>query len=61
MRGARSSRASASDLIEAGWLPPVAAATALGITDQQLRCRVQRGEIRRKEIAPGCWLYEVPR
>ena len=58
MRGAR---ASASDLLEAGWLPPKAAAERLGITEQDLVGAAQRGEIRRKEISRGRYLYEVSR
>ena len=51
----------ASDLFEAGWLPPRAAADALGITVTQLLARSKRREIKRREIAPGTglFLYEV--
>ncbi len=48
----RSARPIASDLLEAGWLPPLAAADALGITVKQLEARARRGEIKRKQLAP---------
>ncbi len=53
----------ASDLLEAGWLPPRAAAAALGITLVELEARAKRKEIRRRQIRPNSslWLYEVPR
>ena len=56
-----STRPVASDLFEAGWLPPMAAADALGITVAQLEARARRREIRRREIVPntGLYLYEV--
>jgi len=55
----RSTRPIASDLLEAGWLPPRAAARELGITVEQLENRVRTKTVRRKAIAPGVWLYEV--
>lgn len=55
----RSTRPIASDLLEAGWLPPRAAARALGITVEQLENRVRNKLINRKQLAPGVWLYEV--
>jgi len=58
-RGSRSARPVASDLFEAGWLPPNAAAEKLGITVKQLEQRAERGEIRRRAIAPKIYLYEV--
>lgn len=63
MRGARGSRAIASDLLVSGWLPPTAAAEALGLTVRQLEARGRRGEIRRRELMPntGIYLYEVTR
>ena len=61
MRGSRTTRPIASDLFASGWLPPRAAADALGITLEQLKQRVRRREIRRRELAPGTgvFLYEV--
>lgn len=53
------SSAIASDLFEAGWLPPNAAAAHLGITLDQLKNRAKRGEIRRKALAPGVHVYDV--
>ncbi len=52
---------SASDLMASGWLPPQAAADRLGITFGALIARSRRGEINRREIAPGTglFLYEV--
>lgn len=52
-----------ADLMEAGWLPPGAAAERMGITVRQLEARCQRGELKRREVAPntGIYLYEVPR
>lgn len=63
MSGSRSSRPIASDLFAAGWLPPRAAAEALGITHKQLLERARRREVRRRELAPstGLFLYEVTR
>lgn len=55
----RSSRPIASDLLEAGWLPPRAAARALGITLADLHERVRDKLVKRKAIAPGVWLYEA--
>jgi hypothetical protein len=49
----------ASELMEAGWLSTKAAAAELGITVDQLEARHRRGEIKRKAIAPGIYLYEV--
>lgn len=57
----RAARTPAGDLFEAGWLPPRAAADALGITLRELWTRYKRGEVKRKTIAPGCQLYEVRR
>lgn len=59
----RQARPIASDLFEAGWLSPNAAAAALGITVFQLEQRARRREIKRREIAPGTglFLYEVRR
>jgi len=56
-----STRPIASDLLEAGWLPPRAAARELGITVEQLEARAKNKTVRRKAIAPGVWLYEVER
>jgi len=49
--------------MEDGWLPPRAAAERMGITLFQLEARWRRGELRRREVAPGTqiFLYEVPR
>lgn len=57
----RTARPIASDLLEAGWLPPASAAAALGITEKQLEARARRGEIKRKQLVPGTslFLYEV--
>jgi hypothetical protein len=33
----------------------------MGITELQLRLRAERGDIRRKALAPGIFLYEVIR
>lgn len=57
----RGNRPIASELFASGWLPPRAAADALGITIKQLETRARRGEIKRREIAPGTGLclYEV--
>lgn len=51
----------ASDLLEAGWLPPKTAAAALGITVAELERRAERGEIKRKQLLPNAriYLYEV--
>lgn len=59
----RTSRPIASDLLVAGWLPPNAAADALGIAVRHLLARARRGEIARRELAPGTglFLYEVAR
>lgn len=59
----RAARPIASDLFAAGWLPPHAAADALGITVKQLEARAQRGEIKRKQLVPNTtiYLYEVAR
>lgn len=59
----RSTRPIASDLFVAGWLPPNAAADALGITVRQLELRARRREIKRRELVPntGLFLYEVER
>lgn len=53
----------ASDLFEAGWLPPRAAAAELGITVAQLEARAKRGEVKRKQLVPNStvYLYEVRR
>lgn len=58
----RANKSSAGDLLAKGWLPPNAAADALGITVRQLERRARNGEIKRREIAPGTGLhlYEVP-
>lgn len=52
---------STSDLLASGWLPPNAAADALGITVRQLEARAKRREIKRREVVPGTriFLYEV--
>ena len=57
----RGNRPIASELFASGWLPPRSAAAALGITVLQLEQRARRGEIKRREIAPGTGLhlYEV--
>lgn len=55
----RMHRPSGADLLEAGWLPPGAAARELGITREQLEKRASNGTVRRKQLAPGVWLYEV--
>jgi hypothetical protein len=62
-RGSRSSRPIASDLFQAGWLPPKAAADAMGITLHELYQRVKHKAIKRRELAPGTgvFLYEVRR
>jgi hypothetical protein len=59
----RSNRPIASDLLQSGWLPPKAAAAALGITERQLEARAHRGEIKRKQLVPNSriYLYEVAR
>jgi hypothetical protein len=53
------SRPIASDLLEAGWLTPNAAAAKLDITVQRLNALVHDGKVRRKSIGPGMWLYDV--
>lgn len=50
-------RVIASDLLEANWLPPKAAARELGISLEQLEARHRRGEIKRKQIMPNSTLY----
>lgn len=59
----RAHRSIASDLLADGWLPPKAAAAALGITVAQLEARAQRGEIKRRSLVPNSrlFLYEVRR
>ena len=52
-------RATASDLFEAGWLPPRAAASHLGVELAELERMAKRGHIRRKSLAPGVYLYDV--
>lgn len=47
----------ASDLLLEGWLPPNAAADKLGIPVRMLIARAKRGEIRRREIAPGTSIF----
>ena len=61
MKGSRSSRPSAGDLLTAGWLPPNAAADELGISVRQLVRRARNGDIKRRELVPGSgiFLYEV--
>lgn len=44
-------------LLEEGWLPPKAAASALGITLEQLEARARRGEIKRKQLVPNTSLF----
>lgn len=51
----------AGELLASGWLPPNAAADALGITVKQLERRARNGEVKRRSLAPNVWLYEVPR
>jgi hypothetical protein len=51
----------ASDLLTSGWLPPRAAAEKHGVTVGQLMAMTRRGEVRRRMIAPGIFLYETPR
>ena len=59
-RGSRSAKPIASDLFAAGWLPPRAAADALGITVKQLDARARRGEIKRQLVPNSTvYLYEV--
>ena len=58
-RGARTNKPIPSDLLADGWLPPRSAAAELGITEFQLVKRAERGEIRRKALSPGIYLYEV--
>lgn len=55
----RSTRPIASDLLTSGWLPPNAAADALGITVRQLLVRARKREIKRRELVPntGIFLY----
>lgn len=59
----RANKSSAGDLLSKGWLPPNAAADALGITVKQLERRARNGEIKRRELVPGSGihLYEVLR
>lgn len=59
----RSQRPIPSDLLASGWLPPQAAADALGITVRQLELRARRREIKRRQLVPGTalFLYEVRR
>lgn len=57
----RASKPIASDLFASGWLPPRSAAAALGITEAVLLKRWRNGEIKRRYIGPGCFLYEVAR
>jgi hypothetical protein len=53
------SSAIASDLLEAGWLSPRAAADKLGIEVEELQKMFKRGTLRRKSLAPGVYLYDV--
>lgn len=57
----RANRPIASDLFSSGWLPPRAAADALGITVKQLEARAERGDIKRRQLLPNSriYLYEV--
>lgn len=55
----RQIKTAASDLLTSGWLPPKAAADALGISERQLMSRFRKGEIRRKQLAPGIFLYDT--
>jgi hypothetical protein len=50
-------RVIAGELLEEGWLPPKAAARALGISVDQLEARHRRGEIKRKQVLPNTRLY----
>ncbi len=52
-------KTTSGDLLANGWLSPRAAADALGITVRQLEKRFHRGEINRRALAPGIYLYEV--
>lgn len=47
----------AGELLAEGWLPPRAAARALGISIEQLEARARRGDIKRKQILPNTQLY----
>jgi hypothetical protein len=53
------SSAIASDLFEAGWLSPRAAAARLGIDVEELQKMFKRGTVRRRSLAPGVYLYDV--
>lgn len=55
----RSYKPPGGDLLADGWLPPRAAAAALGVEVRALEGMVKRGEIRRRALAPSVWLYEV--
>lgn len=55
----RLNRPSAGELLEEGWLPPRAAARALGVTLLELEAMADNRVIRRRAIAPGCYLYEI--
>lgn len=49
----------ASELLADGWLGRKAAARELGITEQQLEVRARRGDVKRKAIVPGIYVYNV--
>lgn len=49
----------AGDMFEAGWLPPRAAARALGCTREELNQLARTSVIRRRRIAPGIYLYDT--
>lgn len=53
-------QASVADLFASGrWLPPNAAAAALGITIGELRDRYHHGGIRRRSVGHGFYVYDV--
>lgn len=51
----------AAELLASGWLPPAAAASALGISLDELDRRTRRGEVQRKPVIQGAniFLYKV--
>lgn len=51
------SKTPASELLLSGWLPPRAAADALGISLRQLEVRSRKRQIRRRELAPGTGIF----
>jgi hypothetical protein len=56
----RAPRLQAGEMIASGrWLPPHAAADALGVTVGELRRAIRSGEVRTRSIVPRVLLVEV--